>query len=310
MARKSPFIIPPVSIPLTGALALLGRTVGLGVERPSIKALGKGRDSIAATTVYFGLGELLLLPLVAWQWATPPGYAADIGAWILPALASGAIYAVAFNTYVWGMSIGEVSYLSPLYASMFVFLYAMDLLAGNAKFGLLPAAGVAAVALGVILLQIEPGRRVLEILNPLNVLRRPGAVGMLIYAFGLALGRIIDKSAADVAPPVLYAFVDNAPCVIAGIAILAFRGRAGLIARLARERFWIAAIGAFAGMYAYVLMLVALDFFPPSVVEPVTQMSVFIAIALGGIWFKEPVRARWLPAALVVAGAAILMASR
>ena len=51
-----------------GYLALLGRTVGLGLERPLVKALGRNRDSIAATTVYFGIGELLLLPVIAWQW--------------------------------------------------------------------------------------------------------------------------------------------------------------------------------------------------------------------------------------------------
>ena len=46
---------------------------------------------------------------------------------------------------------------------------------------------------------------------------------------------------------------------------------------------------------------------PPSVVEPVTQLGVFIAIALGGLWFHEPVRARWLPAAMVVGGAGLLL---
>ena len=55
------------------------------------------------------------------------------------------------------------------------------------------------------------------------------------------------------------------------------------------------------------MLLYALDYFPPSVVEPVTQLGVFIAIALGGLWFGERVRARWLPAALVVCGAALVL---
>jgi hypothetical protein len=45
-------------------------------------------------------------------------------------------------------------------------------------------------------------------------------------------------------------------------------------------------------------------------VEPVAQLSVFIAIGLGGLWFGEQVRARWAPSALVVLGAALLMLGR
>jgi transporter family protein len=291
-----------------GYLALLGRTIGLGLERPLVKALGHGRDSVAATTVYFGIGELLLVPVIVWQWIKHPGYAANMGEWLGYALIAGAIYAVCFNVYVWGLSVGEVSLLSPLYATMFIWLYAMDVLFGGAQFGLLPLAGILAVTLGIAALNIVPGRSLGEVLNPLNVIRQPGAWGMLVYAFGLALGRMVDKQAAEIAPPVLYAFIDNAPCVLAGIAFLAWRRRASSLIVLARERFWIAVIGPFAGMYAYVLMLVALDYFDPSIVEPVTQLSVLLAVGLGAWWFREPLHARWLAALLVIAGAAMLLA--
>ncbi len=61
------------------------------------------------------------------------------------------------------------------------------------------------------------------------------------------------------------------------------------------------------GQGAFLLLLYSLDYFPPSVVEPVTQLGVFIAVALGGLWFNEPVRTRWLPSAMVVGGAALLL---
>ena len=291
-----------------GYLALLGRTVGLGLERPLIKMLGLGRDSVAATTVYFGLGEILLVPLIIWQWVDHPDYLAGFGGWIWYALAAGVIYAVSFHVYVHGMSVGEVSLLAPLYATMFIWLYAMDVLFGTATFGLLALAGIATVTLGIVFLNVAPGQSLAQVLNPINVIRQPGAVQMMIYAFGLALGRMIDKGAADTAPPVLYAFFANAPCVLGGILLLAMRGRAGQLISLGRERFWIALIGSFAGMYAYVLMLIALDYFHPSTVEPVTQLSVLIAVALGAWWFREPLRARWLAALLVVIGAALLLA--
>jgi uncharacterized membrane protein len=295
---------------LVGWLALAGRIVGIGFERPLVKALGRERDSFAATTVYFGFGEILLVPLIIREFIAYPGAIADVRLWIAPALASGIIYTVAFHSYVWGMAVGEVSYLTPLYSSMFIFLYVLDVTFGNAQLALIPLAGVLAVALGIIFLNIEPGARMRDVLSPASVLRKPGAIGMLVYSFGLALGRMVDSSAASVAPPVLYAFVNNSLCVLFGIVFLAFRGKARLIVKLARERTAIAFFGAFAGMYAYVLMLVALDYFNPSVIEPVTQLSVFIAILLGGLWFHEPIRTRWLPAMLVVIGAALVFAGR
>lgn len=290
-----------------GYLALAGRTIGLGLERPFVKALGRGRDSIAATTVYFGIGELLLMPLLAWQWLSTPGYAAGIGGWIGWALLAGVIYAISFNTYVYGMSIGEVSLLTPLYATMFIWLYAMDIAFGDAHFSWLALAGILLVMAGVAFLNVAPGRSLAQVLNPLTVLKAPGAWGMLIYAFGLALGRMVDSQANDTAPAVLYAVISNAPCVLSGIIYLAIRGRARLLGALARERLWTAVFGSFAGMYAYVLMLVALDYFEPSTVEPITQLSVLIAVGLGVWWFREPLRARWQAAVLVVAGAAVLL---
>jgi len=96
----------------TGLLALAGRVLGLGLERPLIKALGQQRDSIAATTLYFGVGELLLLPLIAWQWlnhhTTPrPAPMDRLGLLVWRDLRR------RLHTYVWGMSIGEVSLLTP-----------------------------------------------------------------------------------------------------------------------------------------------------------------------------------------------------
>ena len=299
-----------LNVPLAGWLALFGRIVGIGFERPLVKALGRDRDSFAATTVYFGIGELLLVPLIVRELVTTPGIIADVRLWILPALLSGVIYTAAFHAYVWGMAVGEVSYLTPLYSSMFVFLYALDVAFGHARLAIIPVAGILAVALGIIFLNVKPGARILDVLNPANVIRSPGAVGMLVYSFGLAVGRMVDSSAAGVAPPVMYAFVNNSLCVLFGIAYLASRRKAGLILKLARERTAIALYGSFAGMYAYVLMLVALDYFNPSAIEPITQLSVFIAILLGGLWFREPIRTRWLPAVLVVIGAALVVIGR
>lgn len=288
-------------------IALVLRIIGLGFERPLVKALGQGRDSIAATTLYFGIGVSMLLPIVLWQAWADPLYFSAFGSWIMPCLASGLIYALSFHTYVYAMSVGEVSYLTPLYATAFLFLYILDISFGDATFGLVPLTGILIVMLGVVILNLQPGQDWHHALNPLTMLRQPGAWGMLIYAFGLATGRLIDKSVAGVAPPVAYAFIDNLPAVLIGALILLVRGHFGRVAQLHRERTKIAWIGAISGMGAYVMLLVALQQLRPSVVEPVTQLSVFIAVALGGLWFGEQTRTRWLPSAMLVVGAALLL---
>lgn len=303
-------IIPGTMPILTGFLALAGRTLGLGFERPLIKSLGTGRNTIAATTLYFGLGELMLIPLFAWQWAHDPSYVAQIGQWIAPALITGVIYAVSFHTYVYALSVGEVSYLTPLYATAFIWLYFLDMVFGRARLAVLPVAGIITVSLGFVALNVAPGKNIRQVFNPAWIMRQPGVWGMLVYSFGLATARMVDKSAADIAPPVLYAFINNSLSVLAGLALLALRGRAGAVGSLFRERPGVALVGAAAGMGAYVLMLVAIDYFNPSVVEPVTQLSVFITMALGAWWFGEKVQARLWGAALMVLGAFLLMLGR
>jgi transporter family protein len=299
--------MPVLNIPLVGLLSLAGRVVGLGLERPLVKALGQGRNSYAATTVYFGIGELLLVPFVAWQALSDPTYFHGIDGWILQAAVTAVIYAISFHAYVWAMGVGEVSFLAPLFGTSFVFLYILDISFGDAQFTLLASIGILAVTAGVVFLNIAPGLNLAQVLNPLTALRQPGAWGMLVYAFGLATGRMVDKSAADVAPPLAYALLNNSLSVLGGLAILGFTGKLSAFSSLVRERFGIALVGAVAGMGAYVLLLVALDYFNPSVVEPVTQLSVLIAVWLGGRMFGERTGLRWVAALLVIAGAALLM---
>lgn len=295
--------------PLIGALALLGRIVGLGLERPWVKALAQGRNSFAATTLTFGIELLILLPLALYAVFHDAAGMAALPRWIGYALASGLLYALAFHSYVHALSVGEVSYLTPLYATAFIWLYALDVLFGQAVFGLQPLAGILAVTLGIVFLNHAPGRSAWLALHPLTMLRRPGAWGMLTYAFCLATGRIIDSQAMELAPVSVYALATNTPAVLLGLAWLLARRQLPQLVQLARERPALAVGSGVVGMGAYLLLLVALkQGIAPSVAEPVSQLSVFISIWLGGVMFGEAVQARWLPAALVVVGAALLVA--
>jgi len=131
---------------------------------------------------------------------------------------------------------------------------------------------------------------------------------MLTYAFCLATGRVIDSHGIEHAPVTAYALVTNTPAVLIGYVWLATRGRLGVLRALMRERRGVGLASGVVGIGAYLMLLVAMAHgVTPSVAEPISQLSVFISMWLGGRWFGEPVHARWLPAALLVLGAALLV---
>jgi uncharacterized membrane protein len=300
-----------------GYLFLAARVIGMGLERPLVKRLSQDRDAVAATVLYVGLGELMFLVVLALQASGRPDICAGALSWLPLALVPSLLNAACFFSFIHAMRIGEVSLLTPLFAVSFIVIYALDVAAGYAPLSLLPLSGVLLVTLGVVLLApasekspLRPATR--QRLDPRWLLRQPGALLMLINALAFALARYFDKTLAPQAEPVLYALTVNAPTVLVGLALLALGGRrsgaglAGLTA-LFRERWATALTLTLFGQGAFLMLLYALDYFPPSVVEPVTQLGVFIAIALGGLWFGERIRARWLPGALVVCGAVLLL---
>ncbi|GEM_PF-950062 len=300
-----------------GYLFLAARVIGMGLERPLVKRLSLGRDATAATVLYVGLGELLFLLVLAVQALGRPDLCAGALGWLPLALIPSLLNAACFFSFIRAMRIGEVSLLTPLFAVSFIVIYALDVAAGYAPLSALPLSGVLLVTLGVVLLtpgsERTAGTEALWVrLDPRWLLSQPGAVLMLINALAFAGARYFDKTLAPQAEPVLYALIVNAPTVLIGLAVLAWGGRRGgagpgALAALLRERWPVALTLTLFGQGAFLMLLYALDYFPPSVVEPVTQLGVFIAIALGGLWFGERVRARWLPAALVVGGAALLL---
>ncbi|MBN2081556.1 EamA family transporter [bacterium] len=308
-----------------GLLFLGLRVIGMGLERPLVKRLGQGFNPIAVVTVYVGLGELLFLLLIGGQVLSRPEQFGGDYHWLGLALVPALCNALSFFTFIRAMQVGEVSLLTPLFATAFVLMYVFDTLAGYARLGPLPVLGILLVSLGVIFLNPgqgaagqAPARWNWRKLNPVWLFKQPGAGLMLLNALGVAGARFFDKTLVDAhlgsaAPPVLYALVVNAPTVLIGLAILgvlsARQNSGGLaeLTRIIRRRPATALVLTLAGQGAFIMGLYSLSWFPPSVVEPVTQLGVFIAIALGGLWFNEPVRARWLPAAMVVGGAALLL---
>jgi drug/metabolite transporter (DMT)-like permease len=267
---------------------------------------------------------LVLILFRAWD---DPAYFQGVLGWLPLALIPGLLYGISFHAYVNALKIGEVSLLTPLFASGFVLMYVYDVIGGWAELSVVPLSGVLMVTLGIALLNPAPvseataagaavavngGMRgtlaeAARRLDPRVLLRQPGAWGMITCAVAVATGRAVDKHLSADAEPLIYAVVVNTPPVLIGLAILAAQRRLPELTRLARDRTPLVAISAVIGHGAFLMYVYCLHYFPPSVIEPVSQLGVFIAVGLGGLWFKEPVRARWLPSAMVVAGAAILL---
>jgi transporter family protein len=306
--------MPEAPLPLVAYLLLAGRILGLGMERPMVKRLGMGHDPDAATTVFVFLGCVMFALLSAWRYLATPQEFASVREWLPLALIPGSLYAVSFHVYVWALKHGEVSIITPLFSTGFALMYVFDMLGGYAKLAPLPILGVLLVTLGVAFLtpdgiEAKGWLGFVRAHNPLRIVRQPGAIGMLICAAIIAVNRTVERNlVGDHAQPYLYALVSNTPPVLAGLVILAARRNLAELGHIWRSHWKLASLGALLGHGAFIMLLLNLRYLPPSVIEPVSQLCVFIAIALGALWFGEQVRTRWLPSAMVVLGAVLLLA--
>lgn len=277
------------------SLALAGRIVLLGFERVFVKRLGRERDTLASTALFFLASSALVVPIVA---AT--GFEPHPRLWF--GLASGLVYAVAFVLYVYSLSRGEASLVTPLYNLNVFFL----LLFGFAFLGEpitpLKVTGLALLVLGAGLL--EPRGQFLVSFR--HLVARP-SLAMLGTSALVAVGRTMDGFAVrGGAGTIEYAAV--IVWATTGYVALAalLRGRAAAVRGLVRERPWDAAAAGFCNVYSYMLLLVAFLTFDISVAEPASMLGALVTIVASRWLFGEKVGFRLLGAAVMVGGAVVL----
>jgi drug/metabolite transporter (DMT)-like permease len=281
------------------------RILGMGLERPLVKRLGIGYSGFSTTVVFVGTGQLIFAAILLVQWLLNPHCFDNLLTWLPLALIPALCYGVSYNAYCQALSEGEVSLLTPLYASGLVLIFFIELAMGLTTFSMQALLGILLVALGVAIFNIEAGK-LRHALNPLHLLRLPGARWMLLCAACIGTGRSIDKLLAPDAPEFQYAFVTNFFPVVFGLIMLAYRGNTGQVIRQFTQRWKLALAVSIAGHGALVALFYSLDYVAASVAEPVTQLSVFVSILFGGLWFGENIRARWLPSVLIVVGVVLL----
>ncbi|MCB1216476.1 hypothetical protein KDL44_03745 [bacterium] len=292
-----------------GLIALAGRILGNSVVSVLFKTLSRSHGSVAITAVFGLIGSLALIPVVLILALRNPAILNGLPP-ALPWLALSSIFfTVGLITFMWALRQGDINLLIPLTSLSFIFLYAMELATGSNHFSWLALAGILLVMLGLIMLNLSPGLSLATALNPLAVVRRPGAAGALAYAFLLACCRMFDSRGVALSEPLPYALAGDLMVTVLAFGVLAFRHRLREPMQIIRESPLPAFSASILGIGSYILLLVCFGYFHPSQIEPTSQISVIIAVLIGTIHFREPLHLRIPGGILICLGAVAVILS-
>ncbi|MCB1219887.1 MAG: hypothetical protein H7A35_09910 [Planctomycetales bacterium] len=289
-----------------GLAALAGRILGNSVVSVLFKTLSRGHGSVAITAVFGLVGSIALSPFVLWMaWQNP-----SLITGLQPALPWLVLSSIFFTSglimFMWALRQGDINLLIPLTSLSFIFLYAMELATGSNHFSWLALSGILLVMLGLVMLNLSPGISLATALNPLAVIRRPGAAGALAYAFMLACCRMFDSRGVALSEPLPYALAGDVMVTVLAFLVLAVRRKLDEPGRILRESPLPAISASILGIGSYILLLVCFSYFHPSQIEPTSQISVMLAVLIGTIHFREPLHLR-IPASLLICGGAVLV---
>ncbi|MBN9151319.1 MAG: EamA family transporter [Micrococcales bacterium] len=245
----------------------------------------------------FAVGAVVFLPFGVW---TLVAAQVDIAHWLGLALVSGALQIAYFFLLQAGYRHGDVSVVYPLARGtgpLLTVVFAI-LLFGERP-GIVALLGAATVIAGVVITGLS-GRSTLG----------GDRSGVL---FGLAVGVLI----------AIYTLWDSAAVTFGGmpavglywgsvmfqfllLAPIALRSPQALVATARRHRVAVVLVGVLAPL-AYMLILLAIQLAPVSMVAPAREVSVVLVSLAGWLIFREPHPARRLAGAVVVlAGIALL----
>lgn len=274
-------------------LALLGRILLMGAERPLVKMLGRDRSSVETAFLFFAIATVMFFPFAAFRPIPSWGFLK----YLIPA---GFIYTASFILYVRALSTGEVSLVAPLASFNVLFLFVLAIPILGESLTLLKLLGVALIFTGTSFLHdSNPFRGLLQ------VLRDRACQMMLLSTLLVAAGRIIDKSAN--ADPMTYSLLIYFLISMLMFLYLLARGRVKNSLALFRERPGAALACGFTNAYAYLLLLVVIQTMEVSIAEPATNISLLLAVLLGKLFFREDIRGRLFSVAAMVAGVWVLV---
>lgn len=251
--------------------------------------LAREHDPEPATAVAICASVVVFAPVAALRWDV------DSEVWPFVAVTS-LLQLVYFSLLATAYRRAELSFVYPIARGLApVLVLVIGVVALGTGASAAQAAGVSLVGLGIVLVRGVGGER--------DVV---GSVLAVAIASSIAAYTLVDKSGIRYADPIVYLELAMAPTAVAGLLLVAVlpSGR-GRLRDAIRPVPAVAGIVSFA---AYVLVLAALQRASAASVAAVRETSVLIVAALAASTLGERVsRARFLGAALVVGGIALLV---
>jgi len=247
-----------------------------------VKYVGSDLPSAEAAFLRYGLGLVFMAPLVPAMWRSQPS-GSDLKLFALRGVlhTGGVLFWFFAMTQIPIAEVTALNYLSPVYVTLGAALFLGE------KLALRRISAVLVALVGAVII-LRPGVRPLE----------PGHYAMLATAVFFGASYLIAKSLSGrLAAPVIVFMLSVTVAI--GLAPFAW---AVWIPPTPVQVAWLFAVAAFATAGHYTMTL-AFQAAPVTVTQPVTFLQLVWAVALGAIFFHEPVD-HW-----VVLGGAVILGS-
>lgn len=219
--------------------------------------------------------------------------------WLPLAIVSGALQIGYFLLLQHAYRRGDVSVVYPLARGtgpLLSVVFAVVLL--HERPGIHALVGAAVVIAGVVVIGLAGSRG--------STVNRPGVLWGLLVGVSIAIYTLWDSNAVinGGMPPLAYYWAIVAAALL--LTPAALRQRATMLPTLKRHWLSVAIVGVLSPL-AYVLILLAVQLAPVSIIAPAREVSV-VLVALGGwLWLKEPHPVqRLIGAGVVLLGVALL----
>ncbi len=259
------------------------------------KVTARDRPGEFASLALQLVASFLLLPTVeglpsgSWVW----------GWTLLASFLYGVSSLLVFDAY----SIGDVSIIAPLFNFQPVVLLFLAVFFLGESFGMQKLLGVLLVALGASHLKKSH-----DIVSSLKALFEEKSAALTLAATALFAGaRTIDKMVLPFFDTTTYAFVQwfLPGCVVATYVL--GRHEAKDFFRFFRRRFIVVLVNGITGVLGNVSLLLAIRQAEVSVVVPLANLSTFFAVLLSHKLLGEKMNGRPIAAAVMVAGAILVL---
>jgi drug/metabolite transporter (DMT)-like permease len=279
----------PLVLALVGAGAIAHATWNLTIKRA-------GTTGTGFLWLSFALGAVLFAPVGVWSLAAE---GVDLARWAGFAAGSGALQVGYFLLLQRGYRVGDVSVVYPLARGtgpLLSVVLAVVLL--GERPGWLVVLGAVIVVAGVVTIGMAGGRAA-------SRASRAGVLAGLTVGVVIALYTLWDATAVTVGGlPVVGLYWGS---LLVQTALLApWAAREPLREIAGAHRAALPIVGILAPL-AYILVLLAIQMAPVSVVAPAREISVVLVSLAGWLWFREPHPAqRLVGAAVVLLGVGVL----